>query len=174
VTAYLNKNLLGGISNKKIYLWRPARTHVAFVGHPSVTVGHASGTAGSQGINANPQSLISHKKNCKMTTTTITSSRKLATLINTFTVKPEKQQQVVDYLIEAGKVMVTIPGFISSNVHRGEEGTRVVNYVQWESMDHFKVMMKDPRATEHMSRCSDTAESYDPKFYEVVSCVQGP
>jgi hypothetical protein len=60
--------------------------------------------------------------------TTISNDNKLVTLINVFTVKSEKQQQLVDLLVHATDVaMKHVPGFISANIHRSLDGKKVVN-----------------------------------------------
>ena len=36
------------------------------------------------------------------------------------------------------------PGFVSANIHVSTDGTRVVNYAQWESAEAFQAMLADP------------------------------
>src|SRR5215216_1642497 len=63
---------------------------------------------------------------------TITKDNDVVTLINVFTVAPEDQQRLVDILIDATqKVMRKQPGFVSANIHRSLDGTRVTNYAPW-------------------------------------------
>jgi hypothetical protein len=55
------------------------------------------------------------------------------TLINVFTVEPENQQRLVEaWQRGTEEVMRHIPGFVSANIHRSLDGTKVVNYAQWE------------------------------------------
>jgi heme-degrading monooxygenase HmoA len=90
------------------------------------------------------------------------------TLINVFTVEPDRQQQLVDLLIEAtDAVMVDLPGFISASIHRSADGTRVVNYVQWRSTADFAAMRSNPSATPHMQQAAALAQ-FDPIVCEVV------
>jgi hypothetical protein len=50
--------------------------------------------------------------------TTIRTGAPVATLINVFTVRPERQREVVDLLVQATEdVMQHIPGFASANIH---------------------------------------------------------
>jgi len=101
--------------------------------------------------------------------TTILKDFKCATLINVFTVAPENQQKLVDLLIDATETsMSTIPGFLSANIHRSSDGTRVANYAQWRSVDDFKAMLKNPEATPHMQEAATIAESFDANIYEVI------
>ena len=70
--------------------------------------------------------------------TTISAERDLVTLVNVFTVRPEKQQRLVEVLLETASIMNGIHGYVSSNVHKSLDGTNVVNYVQWESVEDFR------------------------------------
>lgn len=69
---------------------------------------------------------------------TIKKGHDILTLINVFTVSPDKQQQLVDLLVEATeKTMRHLPGFISANIHRSFDAKKVVNYAQWKSKTDF-------------------------------------
>lgn len=100
--------------------------------------------------------------------TTISTERDVATLINVFTVKPEDQQSLVDVLAEAAPTMKRIHGYVSSNVHKSLDGTKVTNYVQWESVEDFEAMLENPGpAAQHMREAARIAEKYEPHLYEV-------
>ena len=99
---------------------------------------------------------------------TISKDAKLVTLINIFTVDPDKQQQLLDMLGEATtKTMQHVPGFISANLHRSLDGTKVVNYAQWRSVEDFQAMMKNPAARPHMEAIAALAK-FEPALYEVT------
>jgi antibiotic biosynthesis monooxygenase (ABM) superfamily enzyme len=52
-------------------------------------------------------------------------------LINVFTVDPKDQERLVELWQEGTEeVMRHLPGFISANVHRSLDGTKVINYAQ--------------------------------------------
>ncbi len=100
--------------------------------------------------------------------TTISTERDVVTLINVFTVNPEDQQRLVDILAEAATPMKRIHGYVSSNVHKSLDGTKVTNYVQWESREDFEAMLGDPgAAAPHMQEAAQIAEKYEPVLYEV-------
>jgi len=100
--------------------------------------------------------------------TEIRTGRPLVTLINVFTVAPEQQQRLVDSLVAATEaVMNRLPGFISANIHRSVDGTRVVNYAQWRTRDDFERMLKHPEAIPHMREAAALA-TFEPHLYEVV------
>jgi len=68
-----------------------------------------------------------------------------ATFINTFRCEPAKQDDVVRLNIDiVDQVASAFPGFISATVHRSIDGTRVINYLQWESSEHLAAMQRSP------------------------------
>ncbi len=100
--------------------------------------------------------------------TTITTNKNMVTLINVFTVEPENQQRLVDLLTEATKLaMKKQPGYISANIHKSLDGTRVTNYAQWRSKDDFEAMLQNPEAAKHMKEASQLAIKIEPHLYEV-------
>jgi quinol monooxygenase YgiN len=102
--------------------------------------------------------------------TTIERHGPHATLINVFTVDPANAAQLAALLTEAtDEVMQHQPGFVSANIHVSTDGTRVVNYAQWESQEAFAAMQADPVAREHMSKAAGLAEGFDPHLYTVES-----
>jgi len=97
----------------------------------------------------------------------------LFTLINVFTVTPEKQDMLVQLLIEAtNKTMRHLPGFVSASIHRSLDNTRVVNYAQWRSKDDFEAMRTNPEAIPHMKAAAALA-SFDPITCEVSESIAG-
>ncbi len=100
--------------------------------------------------------------------TTVSKDNKLITLINVFTVEPAKQKQLVDLLIHATETtMRHLPGFISANIHRSLDGTKVANYAQWRSVEDFEAMQTNAAAKPHMEQAAALAE-FAASFYEVV------
>ncbi|MGW0159427.1 antibiotic biosynthesis monooxygenase family protein [Mycobacterium sp. NPDC003323] len=102
--------------------------------------------------------------------TTIAAAAGHATLINVFTVTPERAEALVRVLTEASdQVMRHLPGFISANIHLSEDRTRVINYAQWESTAAYAAIFEDATATGHMSRAAAIADGFEPKLYTVES-----
>ena len=92
-------------------------------------------------------------------------------LINTFTVAPENQDQLIQILNEATeKVIKHIPGFISASIHRGKNGDKVVNYVQWKDEASFEAMLQNSEARVHMREAGRLAILFEPNFYDVDEC----
>ena len=102
--------------------------------------------------------------------TTIERHGPYATLINVFSVEPERAAELAALLDDVTeKVMRHVPGFISANIHVSTDGTRVVNYAQWDSAEAFGAMQSDPAAREHMAKAAALASGFDPHLYSVES-----
>lgn len=81
------------------------------------------------------------------------------TLINVFTVAPERQEELVRVLVEATEqTMKHLPGFVSANIHRSLDGKKVVNHAQWESKAAFEAMRTNPKAAPHMQAAAALAQ----------------
>ncbi len=102
--------------------------------------------------------------------TTIATDQDVVTLVNVFTVSPDHQQALADLLIEATRaVMNKLPGFVSANIHRSLDGTKVVNYAQWRRVSDFEDMLRNAAAQEHMQAATELAISVEPHLYQVAS-----
>jgi len=97
------------------------------------------------------------------------------TLINVFTVAPERASELAELLSRATEeTMRFVPGFISANIHVSTDGTRVVNYAQWQSPEAYQAIFDDPGAREHMKVCAAVATSFEPHLYTVQSVHHAP
>ncbi len=66
-------------------------------------------------------------------------------LINSFKVKPEDVDQLLQAWAEDAAWMKQQPGYISTQLHRGIGGSGVlVNYAVWESVEDFKRAFSNP------------------------------
>lgn len=107
--------------------------------------------------------------------TTISKNKDVVTLINVFTVQPRYQQRLVDVLVEATEtVMKKQPGYVSANIHKSLDGTRVTNYAQWKSQEAFQAMLKNQEAAVHMAEAARIAEKFEPTLYEVSFVDEAP
>lgn len=107
-------------------------------------------------------------------TSTIRPDAGLVTVVNVFEVAPERQQELLALLDNATEeVMRHRPGFVSANFHRSLDGSRVVNYAQWESTEAFEGMLGDPVARAHMEATMEIATA-SPGLYEVASVHGAP
>lgn len=96
-------------------------------------------------------------------------NKNITTLINVFTVESSEQEKLVYMLIGyAEQVLSKQEGFISANVNKSLDGTRVANYTQWKSRDAIEKMLNNPKAQIHMNDMLSIATSMDGNLYEVV------
>jgi antibiotic biosynthesis monooxygenase len=105
----------------------------------------------------------------KSTTTYISERNDITTLINVFVVDPQNQEKLVtllEYATESESIIYQ--GFISANIHKSLDGTRVVNYAQWKSKEDLEAMLQNPQAKEHLDEAFRLSQP-DPHLYEVVS-----
>lgn len=101
--------------------------------------------------------------------TQINPAADVVTLINSFTVEPERQHELIALLIDATEqVMRHQPGFVSANIHAGLDGTRVANYAQWQSVPAFEAMLANPECRKHMAAAAEIA-TFDPVLYTVTA-----
>ena len=92
----------------------------------------------------------------------------LITLINVFTVEPPNQQRLVDLLARATDEFVSrAPGFVSSTLHRGLDGTKVTMYAQWNSVEDYEAMRRDPGPLPFLQEALVIAK-FEPGMYEIV------
>ena len=90
------------------------------------------------------------------------------TLINVFTVEPQRQTELFEPLDRAtDETFAGTPGFISANLHVSLDGHRVVNYVQWASMPDYEKAMARPEVREHVLVTAAIAQSYQPTCAKV-------
>jgi quinol monooxygenase YgiN len=90
------------------------------------------------------------------------------TLINVFTVAPKRQAELVEALDRStAETFVHLPGFQSANIHASLDGTRVVNYAQWASPEHFQAMTGREDVQEHMKEIMTIAENVEPRLFTV-------
>jgi hypothetical protein len=100
--------------------------------------------------------------------TQIAEGRRVATLINVFTVLPAHQRALADALARATSETIRhMPGFISANIHTSIDGTRVTNYAQWRSREDLEAMLRDSTALPHLEEAKALATSFDAHLYEV-------
>jgi hypothetical protein len=67
------------------------------------------------------------------------------------------------------KIFVTVPGFISANLHTSLDGTRVVNYAQWASEQQYKEALQRADVREHLAPATAIADKWDPTLVRVRS-----
>ncbi|QHT65558.1 antibiotic biosynthesis monooxygenase [Rhodocytophaga rosea] len=101
--------------------------------------------------------------------TTIDDSNHYCTLINVFTVTPDKHQELFEVLKEATeKVMCHLPGYISANLHSSGDKKTVTNYAQWATLEDFLNMLRNEEAQKHMKQAASIATEFRPVIYNSI------
>jgi hypothetical protein len=73
------------------------------------------------------------------------------TLINTYAVKPERAEELIEFPSRATQeTLPYIPGFISANLHLSFDRSKIVNYAQWIDAEATAVARQDPKVAELM------------------------
>ena len=99
----------------------------------------------------------------------IDDATEIFTLINTFTVLPQRQDAVVESLRDFTEEHARfLAGFIGASIHASFDGHRGVNYVQWESKSDLGAMMASAQAQAHIKEVGALAEHVDPVVYRVA------
>jgi len=104
---------------------------------------------------------------------TIRANTGVVTQINVFTVKPERQAELVAVLEEATAIAREIPGWISASVHKSYDGTQVTNYAQSTSHESWDLMIDKLLNAGIIEKLNEIATPA-PKQYECVFTVEVP
>ncbi len=98
----------------------------------------------------------------------------VVTVLVILTCRPEDQAEVVR-LAEANQpLFAKQPGFVGAALHRGVDGTRVVQYLQWRRLeDHLACMdspdFRTPEAERFMALVQSGRLTLEPQVYEIVA-----
>jgi heme-degrading monooxygenase HmoA len=99
--------------------------------------------------------------------TRILKDSNLVTVVNLFSVKPENQKKLLQLLEDLRVVVEKLPGFISANVHRSFEGTRIVSYAQWNTKEAYQAVYTNSNAKPILDEIKKISK-FSWNFYEVV------
>lgn len=98
----------------------------------------------------------------------IKENNNIVTLINIFTADSSNQQKLVDMLKKANEQIYNKQeGFISASIHKSLDGTKVTNYLQWESKEAIEKMLKNTKVIIHMNDILAISK-LDGTLYDVV------
>ena len=104
---------------------------------------------------------------------TVSDKNNCITAIVTFECEPEQQKELADKIRAYIKNFISQQdGLISSHLHLSVCGKRVVNYAQWQSMDHFKAFGEKAKSRPELPDML----VFKPKafFYKVDFSIEGP
>jgi len=69
---------------------------------------------------------------------------------------------------ERAKFMAGQPGFVSVSLHRSEDGTHVVNYLQWTDKERLAAAHHSPEFRKKWPKFGELVQDVEPALYDVV------
>ena len=85
-------------------------------------------------------------------------------LVNLYNCRPERQAELMVALEALTEAARRLPGFRSARLHRSLNGKHVVNYAEWESVDHWRGMVRHASVQACMERVVALA-TFEPHVY---------
>jgi heme-degrading monooxygenase HmoA len=98
----------------------------------------------------------------------IRENNRLVTQITTVKLQPDTQNEVLRLMTERARFMATQPGFVSVSLHRSDDGSHVVNYIQWEDREQLSAAHHSPEFRRKWPRFGELVEEAEPCLYDVV------
>ncbi len=99
----------------------------------------------------------------------IVPTKRVQTVITTFEVNPGTCDDLMDELRDAiAEHISRQPGFVASALHVNDARTRIANYSQWETREHFLAMLRGVEMRERSRRLSALCRGFEPVMYEVT------
>jgi heme-degrading monooxygenase HmoA len=92
----------------------------------------------------------------------------VVTQITTVKLPPENRDEVLSLMHERAEFMSTQPGFVSITLHRSEDGSHVVNYIQWQDRKQLEAAHHSPEFRKKWPRFGELAEEIEPCLYEII------
>jgi heme-degrading monooxygenase HmoA len=92
----------------------------------------------------------------------------IVTQITTVKMNPGNQDEVIGLMKERARFMARQPGFVSISLHRSEDGSHVVNYVQWTDKDKLAAAHHAPEFRKKWPRFGELVQDVEPSLYDVV------
>ena len=90
------------------------------------------------------------------------------TQITTVKVPPDNQAEVLELMKERARFMASQPGFVSVSLHRSEDGSHVVNYVQWRNREQLNAAHHSPEFRKKWPRFGELIKEAEPCLYQVA------
>ena len=82
--------------------------------------------------------------------------------------RPDNQDEVLALMKERAKFMASQPGFVSVSLHRSEDGTHVVNYVQWTDKERLARRAPFAGIPQEVAELRRARAGVEPALYDVV------
>ena len=98
----------------------------------------------------------------------IDGNHRVVTQITTVKMRPDNQDEVLTLMRERAKFMARQPGFVSVSLHRSEDGSHVVNYIQWTDKERLAAAHHSPEFRKKWPRFAELVQDVEPSLYDVV------
>jgi quinol monooxygenase YgiN len=82
--------------------------------------------------------------------------------------QPDTQDEVLRLMTERARFMASQPGFVSASLHRSDDGSHVVNYVQWRNRDQLMAAHQSPEFRKIWPRFGELVDEVEPCLYDIV------
>ena len=92
----------------------------------------------------------------------------IVTQITTVKVPRNNQSEVLELMAERARFMATQPGFVAVSLHKSEDGSHVVNYVQWTNREKLEAAHHSPEFRKKWPRFGELVQEAEPCLYDVV------
>jgi heme-degrading monooxygenase HmoA len=92
----------------------------------------------------------------------------IVTQITTVKTTPGNLDEVILLMKERARFMARQPGFVSISLHRSEDGSHVINYVQWTDRNKLKAAHHSPEFRKKWPRFGELVKDVEPQLYDVV------
>jgi heme-degrading monooxygenase HmoA len=100
----------------------------------------------------------------------ITTDSARQTVITTFECSPGTCTDLLEALEDAYRDFISKqPGFIGSGLHVNDAQTRIANYTQWTSREHFQAMLRSDEMRQRNRHIASLCSRFEPVMYDVAS-----
>lgn len=91
------------------------------------------------------------------------------TVITTYEVTPGTFLDLLDELEAAFETFhQKQDGFISGAIHINDAQTRIANYTQWKTREHFQAMLRSDEMRAYGRKFSALSKTFEPVLYDVA------
>ena len=87
--------------------------------------------------------------------------------------EPGKQADALSLMIERARFMARQPGFISISLHRSQDGSRIVNYIQWQNRELLHAAHHSPEFRTEWRHFDELTRDIEPQLYDVALVMDG-
>jgi quinol monooxygenase YgiN len=98
----------------------------------------------------------------------IRENNHVVTQITTVKLQPESQSEVLLLMTERARFMATQPGFVSVSLHRSDDGSHLINYIQWRDRKQLAAAHQSPQFRKMWPQFGELVDEVEPCLYDVV------